>query len=87
MVLAEQLLARVLRDFAELVVDRGNSAAEVRRGDDRRLIERELHVAALLQESLPALPVLLPVGDVQTGEDHAGHHAVGQSERRRVPAF
>ena len=54
-------------------------------GDDRRLIERELHVAELLQESLPALPVLLPVGDVQAGEDHAGHHAVGQAERRRVP--
>ena len=85
MVLAEELLARVLRDLAELVVDRGDGAAEVGRRDDRRLIERELHVAELLQEPLATLPALLAVGDVQAREDHAGHHAVRQADRRRVP--
>src|SRR5262245_37000667 len=38
-ILAEQLLARVLRDVAELVVDVRDDAAMIRRRDDRRLIE------------------------------------------------
>ena len=46
MVLAEQLVARVLGDLAELVVDVGDDAAHVGRRDDRRLIER---VADLLE--------------------------------------
>ena len=38
-ILAEQLLARVLRDVAELVVGVGDDAAMIRRRDDRRLVE------------------------------------------------
>ena len=48
MILAEQLLARVLRDVAELAVDVGDFAAGVGGGDDCRLIEGEVGVGQIL---------------------------------------
>ena len=44
MILPEELLARVLRNLAELVVDVGDRAALVGRRDDRRLIEGLAHL-------------------------------------------
>ncbi len=44
MVLTEQLAPRVLRDLAELVVDIGDPPGHVGRGDDRRLVQGELEV-------------------------------------------
>ena len=44
MILPDELLAGVLRNLAELVVDVGNRPARVGRGDDRRLIEGLAHL-------------------------------------------
>lgn len=44
-VLPEQLLARILRDLAELVVDVGDPSVLVGDGDDARLIDRVLQIA------------------------------------------
>ena len=50
---ADQLFTGVLRDLAELVVDRRDDAGAVGGGDDGRLVQRELHVGELLEQ--PAL--------------------------------
>ena len=49
MILAEQLLARVAGDLAELVVDVGDPAGDVGRRDDGGVIERALEVGELLR--------------------------------------
>src|SRR5205085_9033180 len=54
-ILSEQLLARVLRDFAELVVDVLDRAALICDGDDGRLVESELEVGQLLERAAQRL--------------------------------
>ena len=56
MVLANQLLARVLRDRAELVVNESELPSGVGRGNNGVLIERGLQINQFLQ---PALQLLL----------------------------
>ena len=51
-VAADQLLARELRDLAELLVGVLDDAARVGRGDDRRLVDRPLQVFELLERPL-----------------------------------
>src|SRR5947209_952854 len=74
-ILSDQLLARVLRDFAELVVDVVDRAALIRDGDDGRLVERELQVGQFLQRAAQRLlgAVIadgLPRVDVQNAFTH-----------------
>ena len=52
MILAEQFVPRVFRDFAEFVVDVVDYAALVRNGDDGRLIECKLDVGEFLEGTL-----------------------------------
>src|SRR5215204_1732180 len=54
-VLPDEFFARVLRDFAELVVDVVDAAGLVGDGDDGRLVERELEVGQLLQRAAQRL--------------------------------
>ena len=68
-VLADQLLARVPRDLAELVVDVGDAAPDVGGRDDRRVIERALevgellgvvrHAAGILRQGMPHATILI----------------------------
>ena len=52
MVLAEEFVARVFRDAAEIVVDVGDAPALIGHGNDARLIDRIFEIAQLARRGL-----------------------------------
>ena len=72
MVLPEQLFPRVFGDLAELVVDVGDDAALVGRGDDRREVERVTDLFQARQGVPGQLPLSRPAEPPQASQDEAG---------------
>ena len=87
MVLAEQLLARVLGDLAELVVGVVDDAADVRDRDNRRLVEGVAEILERLQVRIDRrqgiLSFLLPISKaLRHPESRPGRAVPGRSIRR-----
>ena len=69
MILAEQFLARVFRDRAELVVHVGDLSLRVGDGDDGVLVERRLHVVQFAQTPRGLFIGAFALGDVRANGD------------------
>ncbi len=84
MVLSEQLVAAVLGDLAELLVDVRNHARDVGRRDDRRLIQRILQILRVALDFIAVDGRLaVPVHADRGNPDH--HDRQGAVENRDGP--